>query len=519
MKHDHKVKATGRKAATGSEAGAKREIEFKLGVRRSHVPRVAEAVGALAGSSRDDVRSLYYDTLNDQLAADGISLRLRLEGSGWVQTIKWRRESGNRQRFEHEVQVPGEPGATPTIRLDRHRGTVAGDRAAKVLRRSQSFDSALVLRYLSQVQRVKACVKRGKTDIEIAFDRGHVEAAGQRLPVDELELELKRGGVDKLVEEASSWMKRDGLWLLEESEADRGLRLARSQALPNVVKAHRLSVDHANRLDDLSRAVLANCLAQILPNAAAIAEGSQDTDHVHQVRVGLRRLRTAIQAFGAENVGQGLVAAEPCLAGVFRQLGQHRDQEQIRASIGPRVQAETGTSRADWARQPSASVDLRRVVRDTAFQSALLSVARVAQGGQGSDAKRAEVIKSRKWLRPKLDRLHRDVARCGRRFYALPAEQQHKVRKRLKRLRYLSEFSAPLFSNRQVGDFLHSLEPAQDALGEHNDLAEARSLALSKASGDVDAQIAAEWIEHEQKKTARKAMKQLGKVRQAREFW
>ena len=45
------------------------------------------------------------------------------------------------------------------------------------------------------------------------------------------------------------------------------------------------------------QAVVNNCLVQILPNASAIAEGSPDGNLVHQLRVGIRRLRTALKHF------------------------------------------------------------------------------------------------------------------------------------------------------------------------------------------------------------------------------
>ena len=42
-------------------------------------------------------------------------------------------------------------------------------------------------------------------------------------------------------------------------------------------------------------AVLQSCLNQILPNASELAAASGDSEHIHQLRVGIRRLRTALR--------------------------------------------------------------------------------------------------------------------------------------------------------------------------------------------------------------------------------
>ena len=87
-----------------------------------------------------------------------------------------------------------------------------------------------------------------------------------------------------------------------------------------------------------------------------------------------------------------------------------------------------------------------------------------ADGGDASGAKRAKrAIESR------LAKLHDKTMRDGRRFERLDPPRQHRVRKRLKRLRYLAEFTAPLHDRDALDAFLSKLRKAQDALGEYND--------------------------------------------------
>lgn len=502
------------KARSRMPAHEGREVELKLGVRRANAARVAAAVRKLPASASGQVRSLHVDTPEDGLARGGVSLRLREQAGRWVQSVKWR-QGADSERCEHEVSVTTQGAALPTVDLERHRGTAAGDRAIELLGAAKQDAAALTIRYQSVVQRTTGRVQRGASEIEAVFDRGHVEAAGRTLQISELGLELKRGRMDDLIDAAADWLRGHAMWLLHESKADRGLRLARGKTSPPAKKAGALVARRADDLDCLSRAVLGNCLAQILPNAAAIVQGSVQVDHVHQLRVGLRRLRTALRELGLDRAA--VAAIESGTTTVFRALGRHRDQQHVHAAIEQEVLRETGATPAAWARSGGKAIDLRALVRDRAFQEALLAALRLEASVTQPAAHRKAT--SLRWLRPRLERLSRRVARGGERFEDLSPDKQHRVRKRLKRLRYLGEFAAPLFPAKRVKRYLRALEPAQDALGVHNDLAVARRMAASGSPNDPDARLAVEWIDRTHDKTVRQATRKLRKVRAATPFW
>jgi hypothetical protein len=73
---------------------------------------------------------------------------------------------------------------------------------------------------------------------------------------------------------------------------------------------------------------------QILPNASAIAEGSPDGNLVHQLRVGIRRLRTALKhfKFAPDYIDPNWLMV---LKQTFSLLGEYRDKEilQIKTKI------------------------------------------------------------------------------------------------------------------------------------------------------------------------------------------
>jgi CHAD domain-containing protein len=81
-----------------------------------------------------------------------------------------------------------------------------------------------------------------------------------------------------------------------------------------------------------------------------------------------------------------------------------------------------------------------------------------------------------------LQRLNRRVRRGGRRLDRLDATGRHRLRIRVKRLRYAAEFFAGLFDHpRREWRFLKSLEQVQDRFGALNDLAVARDRISAEA--------------------------------------
>jgi CHAD domain-containing protein len=128
----------------------------------------------------------------------------------------------------------------------------------------------------------------------------------------------------------------------------------------------------------------------------------------------------------------------------------------------------------------------------------------------------------RRLLRKRLQRLHKQVLRDGERFESLDTESQHRVRKRLKRLRYLAEFVAPLFEKEDgsaAARYLKALRPAQDALGEFNDEAVALALYREAIERDARAWFAVGWFTARHAAGAKACHKALAKIEDAPRFW
>ncbi|MCR8957723.1 CYTH and CHAD domain-containing protein [Variovorax sp. S2] len=526
------------------------EIEFKFHIPAERLKPV-EAAMRRGTVVRTRLQARYFDTADQALAAQGIVLRLRKEGRRWVQTVKATGDNAL-HRLEHNVDLGAAAGgASPTIDPQRHQGTPVGERLGKGLAES---GAALVERQSTDIVRLTRDVRTTGANaavVELALDVGKVVAhAGtpeqRESPVCELELELKRGDVPGLVALARRWSQQHGLWFSTVSKAERGARLLAKLEVVPAIKAEppRFADEKDNKLDGrtIQQAVVAACLAQMLPNASEIAAGSTDEEQIHQLRIGIRRLRTALRELAGLDASAGLFDAtewEPPLVEAFRALGALRDREQVVKLAQPQLRSAGAPEFDPLAEDQSAAgaQSAGDIVRAPAFQSVLVSLIGFTAAVHAEAPKAGEAAQqqeqpapldagdARRFLRKRLQRLHKQIVRDGQRFESLPTEDQHRTRKRLKRLRYLAEFVAPLFADADDGKnsaaerYLKRLRPAQDALGEFNDEAVAMALYREAAERDARAWFAVGWFSARHAAGAKACRKALGKIEKARRFW
>jgi triphosphatase len=263
------------------------------------------------------------------------------------------------------------------------------------------------------------------------------------------------------------------------------------------------------------RAVLRSTLEQVLANASEIASGSTVEEHIHQLRVGLRRTRTALRELGSLDP-RANPGWDESLSKVFRILGEARDAVTAARAVRPLLE-EAGAPKVEWAALPA--VDPVATVRDTGFQATLIEVLGFALQEIEADQSTDAHMQLSAYLDGRLTKLHERVGAAAKRFETLSIDDQHKVRKRLKRLRYLAEFVAPLFDDKDAKRYLGHLEPAQDALGNHVDVSVAIERFREDAKTDAQALFALGFLEAHLKNTAHEAHTALKEVAKARPFW
>jgi inorganic triphosphatase YgiF len=495
-----------------------KEIELKFQVPEAHRAAVRRAV-ATATAVPVHLQALYFDTPDRRLAQADMALRLRKEGPRWVQTLKGRGD-GLMQRLEHEVVLPRSRGV-PALDPALHAHTPAGALLTRVL---QADAPALSVVFSTDIRRTQRLVRlAGGTQVELALDEGVIEAGGARLPVFELEFELLRGHASALPALASRWVDRHGLWLDVRSKAERGERLACGLAIGQPVKAVAPSLSRDMAGPQALRLMVGSALNQVLGNASELIDGAT-AEHLHQCRVGLRRLRSVLRDFA-------MLEGDPApaefarwseeLASLFRRLGVGRDLDAVGESILPALVAAGGPSLDpvfDRAGDEQAASVLREAGCNRLWLELLAWLHETP--ASGPDGQAAEVDPGRSAAPPKLTvvvrrrlrQLHRQVAAGAADFAVLDLARQHRVRKRLKRLRYGLDFTGALLNDKAVRRWMSVLSPAQDALGEYNNLLAAKALFESALGRHPQAWFALGWIAAERGRAVTACTEALSKL-------
>ncbi len=491
------------------------EFELKFEIPPARLKSVASAV--LEGkATRQRLLASYFDTPDSALARHGIVVRLRKEGRLWLQTAKGP-TANMLQRLEHNVTLaPQRAGIVPALDLSRHRGTPVGKAIAKALGlKGDQVVPSLELLYGTDVQRISRQLVHGGSVVELALDQGRVFANGHSQSICELEVELKEGTPRDAVDLARQWCAVHDLWISTIAKSMKGQRLRQAEPFGQAVSAVAPEYAPLVTAHDMMNAVVLACLGQILPNASELGSGSQNPDHVHQLRVGIRRLRTALRELA------GLTDAinpawEEALVNAFRALGAHRDQSHLALVFQPQLLAAGGPA-IDFMDTQGKSPDAGEAVRAPDFQAALLSllgyVQREATDGAQTPADLKKAVASR------LDKLHKRALRDGKKFLALNQEQQHDVRKRLKRLRYLIELTAPLFSTGKRKRMATALKPVQVALGLYNDESMALQAWRAMLPDEPNAWFGIGWLMARQQPNAKRCLKEIKAFAGIPPFW
>lgn len=506
------------------------EIEFKFCIPAG---RLAAVTAAVRRGRYTPIRmeARYYDTPDAALSSRSIALRLRREGDQWVQTVK---ALGDGPLDRHEHNVPrgaAGPGGAPALLPELHAGSPAGELLVRAL---ATAAGPLAETYGTEMDRITRDVTfAGGGSAELALDTGRVVAhrgtpQEKSARICELEIELKSGSVAGLALLAERWAGQHGLVLSTVSKAERGERLLAPQWARPATKARALQwAGSAPFLHGptLQRAVVANCLGQILPNASEIVEsadadaetGNDLAEHVHQLRIGLRRLRTALRELHALAPGRFAPTWEPALQDVFQRLGGLRDREQILRAMNAELREAGAPASLLPATADAPGTAAAEIVRTPAFQSALIelmgfSAAPAEAGSQDESTAALTPKEARARLQKRLRALRNKVQADGRRIDSLDAPAQHSLRKRLKRLRYLMEFLAPAVDGDDLNGFLDSLHPALDALGRLHDERVASELYTDIASKDPRAWFGVGWLAARRDRSTAACRKALARI-------
>lgn len=494
------------------------EVELKLQVPAAALAAVEREL-ARGATQRLRLQAIYFDTADRRLAAAGLALRVRKEGRHWVQTLKSGSAHGI-ERSEHDVPLTLPVGLEPAADPALHGGTPPGEALAALL---AAGGGPLLPQYRTDIWRRRRLQRSQRGTVELALDRGEITATGadgqaRRWPVCELEVELQRGDARAVTDVATRWAARHGLWLDTRGKAERGDRLSRGLGPGDPVpaaKAGPLRWRKAMTPAAAWQALLDNLLAHALPNWSEVAGGSPAAEPVHQLRVALRRLRSAERLVaGWPGVAPG-PWGEPSAA-LFRSLGQARDADVLAA--GPQREIDRALARLGEAPLAPPAGQAAPAWTD-AERARHGEVLLMLQAAALAPPEVAEAAALRSLAAATLADWHGRLRKDAKRFETLDDEARHRVRKRAKRLRYAIEFASALFPRAAVEAYLAPLREAQERLGEFNDLCVAIAAYRPLTAEAPRAWFALGVLVERREAALARCAEALGRWRKAEPFW
>lgn len=267
-------------------------------------------------------------------------------------------------------------------------------------------------------------------------------------------------------------------------------------------------------------------LAATLAHHAPGARAGRATEPVHQMRVALRRLRSALSLFRRVASSPELDRVRVDLGALARALGPARDWDVFLAGTGktvtkllPQERAVVRLGAAARRRRKAAYADLTGLLDAPAFQATLLDLvelATVRPWRREADQDRPRLVA---FARQALDRKLRRIVEAGEDLSPLPVAELHAVRIHCKRLRYAAEFFAPLMPGRQTRRFLRRLAAVQERLGQLNDGAVAGDLLAELGGRGFAAGIVHGYLAARSAGSRAKAEKSWRRFRRVDPFW
>jgi inorganic triphosphatase YgiF len=452
-----------------------KEVEIKLECAPAELPKL-EAVPLVravkARRRRTSEVSVYFDTDRHKLRRHGLTLRVRRIGNRYVQTIK---ASGNGRLFERDEWESEIKSEVPDLRLAE--GTALEPLVTEKFRRR------LKPLFETRVERTTYPLANGAHAIALTVDEGRIDSGDRSARLCEIELELERGQDAELFDVARELAKRLEVQLALKSKSERGYELI-DDAQDAPVKAAPVDLAPGASTRDGFKIIGRACLKQIISNERPLLAG--DGDGVHQMRVGIRRLRAAMSLFGDILRDPQTRAIKDELKWLAGELGPARQfevlQRQVVAPVRRRHARWDGVpalSRDVAERREAALVRAQHAVTSPRFRALTLEVAAWLEVGAWTKPK-DDLVRERgdfpieTLAADQLKRRWKKIRKGGKALTRLDRRRRHKLRIQAKKVRYAAEFFAGVFPSKRAGKrrkgLLAALEHLQDGLGELNDI-------------------------------------------------
>lgn len=456
-----------------------KEIELKLSLPAYRIKQLQHLLLlktlGISKPIKQKLYTIYYDTPDLALKKHNCALRLRQIGKNWVQTIKTGGNvaSGLHERNEWEVHVPKNQLDFTQLSDPRMIKLLSDSKLRKQL---QQIFATQFTRYMHILQIDE------ESQIEFCLDHGKVIVDHAKESFTEIELELKSGKPVQLFRLALTLVQTLPFPLRLEniSKAERGYKLYTGYKNPPV-KALPVGLKTDMDLTTAFTLIVQNCLDHLTRNEHGMLTSS-DVEYLHQMRLALRRLRTAFDVFATVISNEVSLTQE--LKWLTHQLNPARNWDVFVTEQLPKIQ-KNFAEHAGIAALINTCEILRKKhnkaahksIRSRRYTKLILQLNLWLEEvfkypGRSHTLKNAVTkITLIAFMKSLLTDHHQQIIDVGKEIEKLDATSLHTLRISIKKQRYTVEFFQTLFPYPEVKKYISSLSELQDILGAINDSA------------------------------------------------
>jgi inorganic triphosphatase YgiF len=455
--------------------GTENEVKFEVSADDLHKLAASRSLQPSDGQlvKHKYLVSTYFDTPKHVLRRNGVSLRVREVGKKRVQTIKTASNgiALGRGEWEHKLDS-NEPD------LRAARGTALEPLLSKRLRRD--LDPV----FATHVHRTVVPLRPGNSRVELALDEGHVRAGRNSTALAEVELELKNGSVADLFRAARMVTELVPAKLAVRTKSERGYDLVEDQSV-GAATASRITLDRKAAASPAFQVIARSVLHHIAANEPAVL--AAQPDGVHQMRIGVRRLRAAIWVFSKLLRSEQTEAIKRDLKWLAGKLAPVRDLDVFLS----KVKRLAGAAPAiDGLADLTRELEYRRALASSRYRLLIFNALEWIEDGtwlRRSSRHGNQLVKP--FAVDLFVRRTKKTKRRAKKLRKLNVRERHKLRIAIKKLRYTIYFFESLFKESEYAKALSRykdrLGKLQDSLGALNDIAVHHKL-LTKLGTDRD---------------------------------
>lgn len=480
-----------------------RKLELKLELTEDELTRIrthpilsALTIGRPATRT---LRSIYFDTPTYALREHSASLRIHRVAKQWVQTIELSTGLNN------DLGKPIEDEVVSTLA----RPDLAAIKDESLRHTIENLVTGQRLRPVFETI-IRRTTRNLKSpcggEIKVAFYRGIILSNLRKKDI--YEVELKSGEPKTMYSVASEIFADETIRLARSSRAERGYRIANDETDCELrpTKSTKPAIRKKQSVQEAFEAIFVAAADQVLCNWRVVLE-SNDPEGIHQFRIGLRRLRSALSAFRPSTQTKKARTTARAARDLARLVSKLRDADvliqDIVDPVAEQADDEPGLSTLrnrliSYAAHERARV--RSTLKSHRWSHFRLQLA-VLKGEPASllDRRHNKRLKRciDKHALKAIEKCWADVADWGNRIAELNVEERHFMRKSLKKLRYTAEFFAPLYQQKHHHLPIDQIKHLQDVFGYLNDVSLAKrlkQLELSNQDGRTEVHRALGYV-------------------------